>query len=64
MKDHPCCYFNCDQPSAIHIGVNGNPETHWICFRHLDKWNANRARFLADGPGCEMEELGALLCGE
>jgi hypothetical protein len=35
--------------------------SHWICFRHLEKWNADRDRFLADGGGCEMQELGELL---
>jgi hypothetical protein len=36
-------------------------DSHWICSHHLNKWNADRARFLADGGGCEMEELGELL---
>lgn len=57
MKDHNCCYYNCPEPGTIHIGPNGG-DSHWICFRHLDRWNQNRARFLADGGGCEMEELG------
>ncbi len=61
MKDHDCCYFNCDQPGAIHIGVNGNPDSHWICFYHFNKWNADRAPYLADGGGCAMRELGQLL---
>lgn len=56
----PCCYYNCLVPGTIHIGPNGG-DSHWICFRHLDRWNQNRARFLADGGGCEMEELGELL---
>jgi hypothetical protein len=34
----------------------------WICFRDLHRWNQTRTRFLADGDGCEMEELGELLC--
>lgn len=63
-KDQPCCYFNCDQPGAIHIGVNGNPETHWICFHHLNEWNADHARFIAQGLPCEMQELGEPLCHE
>jgi hypothetical protein len=25
------------------IGVNGG-DSHWICFRHLGKWNADCAR--------------------
>ena len=29
-----------------------------------NKWNADRARFLADGGGCEMQRLGELLCDE
>ena len=49
------------EPGTIHIGMNGNPDSHWICFRHYYKWNADRARFIADG-GCEMQELGELLC--
>jgi hypothetical protein len=52
-----CCYIKCPRPGTIHIGVNGNRETHWICFHHLNKRNADRARFLADGGGCEMREL-------
>jgi hypothetical protein len=61
IKDHNCCYDNCPEPGTIHIGVNGG-DSHWICFRHYYKWNADRARFLADGSGCEMQELGELLC--
>jgi len=57
MKDHPCCYIDCPEPGAIHIGVNGNPDTHWICFYHFDLWHAQRDRFRADGLPCEMEEL-------
>lgn len=61
MKDHDCCYIDCPEDGTIHIGANGNPDTHWICFRHYDKWNADRARFLAAGLPCEMRELGELL---
>jgi hypothetical protein len=43
---------------------NGNPRTHWICFRHLERWNETRDRFLADGGGCEMQRLVELLCDE
>jgi len=52
------------KPSAatIHVGVGG--DSHWICFRHYYKWNADRARFLADGGGCAMQKLGELLEGE
>jgi hypothetical protein len=57
MKDHNCCYDNCPEPGTIHIGVNGG-DSHWIRLRHLDRWNADRVRFLADGGGCAMEELG------
>lgn len=46
----------------LHIGLNGG-DSHWICFRHPDRWNETRARLLADG-GCEMRELGELLCDE
>jgi len=63
MKDHNCCYYNCPEPGTIHIGKNGG-DSHWICFRHLDRWNQNRARFVRDGGGCEMQELGELLCDE
>jgi hypothetical protein len=57
VEDHPCCYYECPEPGAIHIGVNGG-DSHWICFRHLQRWNQTRTRFLADGGGCEMLELG------
>jgi len=60
MKGHTCCYENCPEPANIHIGANGNPDTHWICRTHLAKWNADRARFIKDGMGCDMEELGEL----
>ena len=62
MKEHPCCYYQCPEEGTIHIGVNGG-DSHWICFRHLEKWNADRDRFLADG-GCKMQRLGELLCDE
>jgi hypothetical protein len=66
-KEHDCCYYQCPEEGTVHIGANGG-DSHWICSRHLDKWTANRARFLADGGGCEMEELGELLendeCGK
>lgn len=42
--------------------MNGG-DNRWICFRHLEKWNADRDRFLADG-GCGMQRLGELLCDE
>jgi hypothetical protein len=61
--DHTCCYANCPEPGTVHIGVNGG-DSHWICWVHYYQWNARRARFLADGGGCEMEELGELLEGE
>ncbi len=32
-----------------------NPQ--WVCRFHYDRWNADRARFLADRIGCQMEEL-------
>jgi len=63
MTTHACCYANCAEPGTIHIAPNGG-DTHWICFRHVERWNQTRARFLADGGGCEMEELGELLCDE
>jgi len=64
MSYFECRYAGCPEPGTIHIGTNGNPDTHWICFRHYHKWNADRARFLADGGGCKMQELGKLLCDE
>ena len=57
FKEQNCCYYDCPEPGAVHIGPNGG-DSHWICFRHLDRWNENRARFLADGGGCEMQQLG------
>lgn len=53
-------HINCHEPGAIHIGINGG-DSRWICFRHLERWNKNRARLRADGGGCEMQELGELL---
>jgi hypothetical protein len=61
MKDHDCCYYECPEPGTLHIGSNGG-DSHWICLNHLNKWNADRARLFADGGGCEMQELGELLC--
>jgi hypothetical protein len=57
MTPRECCYANCPRPGTIHIGENGNPDTQWICRFHRDGWNADRARFIADGLLCEMEEL-------
>jgi hypothetical protein len=54
---HACCYYNCENPGTIYIGKNGNPHTPWICVPHYDRWHADRARFLADGLGCQMEEI-------
>ena len=54
---HDCCYANCPRPGTIHVGENGNRDTQWICRFHRDGWNADRARFIADGGECEMEEL-------
>jgi hypothetical protein len=62
MTTHACCYFHCTEEGTIHIGVNGG-DSHWICFRHLERWNQNRDRFLADGAGCDMQNLGELLEG-
>ena len=58
---HDCCYIDCPEEGTIHIGANGG-DSHWICWVHYYKWNADRARFLADGGGCEMQRLGELLC--
>ncbi len=57
---HDCCYCQCPEEGTVRTVPNGG-ESHWICFRHLERWNRNRARFLADGGGCEMQELGELL---
>ena len=59
--DQTCCYADCPLPGTYYIGTNGNPGTQWICVRHLERWNQTRARFLAEGGGCEMEELGDFL---
>jgi len=64
MKAFDCCYANCHEPGTIHIGENGNPATHWICWIHLAKWNARRARFLREGGACEMQLLGEPLCDD
>ncbi|MGD0909898.1 MAG: hypothetical protein ABSA96_20125 [Candidatus Acidiferrales bacterium] len=45
MKDFDCCYFQYPEEGTIHIGANGG-DSHWICFRHLEKWNADSARFI------------------
>jgi hypothetical protein len=57
MTQHDCCYNKCDRPGTIHIGENGNPDSEWICAYHRDKWNGDRARFLAEGLPCQMKEL-------
>jgi hypothetical protein len=57
MERHDCCHYGCENPATIYIGENGNPDTEWICVEHYDRWHADRARFLADGGGCAMEEL-------
>ena len=57
MKQHDCCYYKCDRPGVIVVGENGNPDTEGICAYHRDKWNRDRARFLAEGLPCQMKEL-------
>ena len=60
LGDQPmkyCCYLSCDRPGTTYIGENGDPENAWICEYHRDRWNDDRARFLADGLPCAMEEL-------
>jgi len=52
-----CCYYNCENPATIYIGENGNRTTEWICLLHYDRWYTDRARFLSDGRGCQMEEI-------
>lgn len=61
MKNHDCCYYQCPEEGVVHVGINGG-DSHWICWRHLNRWNQARTRFLADGGGCAMQELGELLC--
>jgi hypothetical protein len=63
MKAHECCYSQCREEGAIHIGANGG-NSHWICLRHLERWNQTRTRFVEAGLPCAMEELGELLCDE
>lgn len=60
MKDHDCCYANCPEPGVVHVGETGG-DSHWICHRHLDRWNQTRAGFVAAGVPCAMEELGEVL---
>jgi hypothetical protein len=57
MEHHNCCYSRCERPGSLFIGATSNAETDWICAYHRDKWNADRARFLADGLPCQMQEL-------
>jgi hypothetical protein len=63
IKEHTCCYPDCPDEGVFHVGENFGGSL-WICFRHLDRWNQTRARFLSDGGGCAMKELGELLCDE
>lgn len=53
-------------PSTVRASLEGkrqgehtidrfNPQ--WVCCFHYDRWNADRARFLTDRLGCQMEEL-------
>ncbi len=50
---HECCYHNCLRGGVVHIGTNGG-DSHWICFRHIEKWNTDRDRFLGDGGGFSL----------
>lgn len=61
MKNHDCCYYQCPQEGVVHVGINGG-DSHWICWRHLNRWNQTRARLISDGGGCAMQQLGELLC--
>jgi hypothetical protein len=63
VTDYACCYGDCPEPGTIHIGINGGG-SHWICWHHLERWNARRARFIRDGKGCAMQELGEPRCDE
>ena len=53
---------NVEHHMRLAVIFNGNPDMHWICFRHLEKWNAQRVRFPADGGGCKMQRIGELPC--
>lgn len=55
--NHDCCYRRCARPGSIFIGETGDPDSQWVCDFHSHKWHVDRARFLADGIGCEMKEL-------
>lgn len=57
MTHHNCSYWKCPRPGTILIGENGDPDSEWICVYHRDKWNADCARFLADGFPCQMKKL-------
>jgi hypothetical protein len=45
MKDFDCCYFQYPEEGTIHIGANGG-DSHWICFRPLERWNETCIRFI------------------
>jgi hypothetical protein len=52
-----CCYYKCGRPGTIYIDANGYRDAELdMCIRR-DKWNADRARFIADGPPCQTREL-------
>ncbi len=55
MNEYPCCFWHCLEEGVIHIGFNGG-DSHWICWRHYIWWSETRARLLADGGPCEMEQ--------
>jgi hypothetical protein len=50
--------------SLRHRRQKDGGDSHCICWVHYYKWHEARARFLADGGGCAMQELGQLLCDE
>jgi hypothetical protein len=56
MEQLTCCYYKCDRAGTTHVGENGNPATEWICAYHRDKWNADRARFIAERIPSPMQE--------
>jgi hypothetical protein len=57
------CYYQCPEQGAIHIGLNDG-DSHWICFFHYTKWNAQRARFLAMGFHARYKNWGNCCAGE
>ena len=47
---------------CVHAQHQGQTALRSAC--HYFNWNADRARFFADGDGCEMQRLGEMLRDE